>query len=550
MNLVEIIVRVKDDAVAIGKVQAISNAFKGLGIVAAGALGVGLSTPLAAAGLALGAFAAVAMPTLDKIKTALTSTGTAGQKAFDSLTGPQKEVYTDVRKLQAGFDQLQQKMAPVVSSVADMAVKVGTALLPALGHLAKAGADILTSFFKPLLKLLDSSFFDKFIRQASQLAKDVAPALGQALVSVIKSFMKLVMDAGPAAADVLKNLLPFISKLIDGLGPVVGLVTKVADGFLRWIKEGGAVQKVVIGIGIAIGIALAAASDGWAPLVGILGALVLWLGHLWNKSETFRNIMVGVASDVAQAWTTEGIILVRTFEGLALAILDTFGTLIHAIADIPIIGDKMRGLSNAFDHAYAHVKGFSDGAVAKLKTWNNAAANAAHTFVLRGNIADLTSKLNTAERAIRNPLLSSTQRATIEANINQLMAGLRAAWAGLHAINGASATTYVNVVTQPIQGPHASAHGGITGAASGGLRNRLTMVGEHGRELLELPPGTNVHSNPDTEAMLSQGGRGGVHTIVIEWAGGPDEIWNAIKKNIRIKGGRGPNSVQVALGQP
>jgi len=48
------------------------------------------------------------------------------------------------------------------------------------------------------------------------------------------------------------------------------------------------------------------------------------------------------------------------------------------------------------------------------------------------------------------------------------------------------------------------AAGGIVGAAaSGGLRNGLTMVGEQGIELLDLPAGSRVISNPDTRRKLA-----------------------------------------------
>jgi hypothetical protein len=55
------------------------------------------------------------------------------------------------------------------------------------------------------------------------------------------------------------------------------------------------------------------------------------------------------------------------------------------------------------------------------------------------------------------------------------------------------------------------AHGGITGAANGATSGGLTWVGENGMELLDLPPGTNVRSNPDSmRQMAAQGGGGGV----------------------------------------
>lgn len=59
----------------------------------------------------------------------------------------------------------------------------------------------------------------------------------------------------------------------------------------------------------------------------------------------------------------------------------------------------------------------------------------------------------------------------------------------------------------------AFAHGGIKGAATGGDRSGMTLVGEHGPELVNLPAGTRVHSNPDTERLLGQGGAGGTLTV-------------------------------------
>ncbi|WP_318205397.1 phage tail protein [Streptomyces sp. SCL15-4] len=50
------------------------------------------------------------------------------------------------------------------------------------------------------------------------------------------------------------------------------------------------------------------------------------------------------------------------------------------------------------------------------------------------------------------------------------------------------------------------ASGGIVGAAaSGGLRSGLTLVGEQGPELAELPMGSRVWSNPDTRRKLGAG---------------------------------------------
>lgn len=53
------------------------------------------------------------------------------------------------------------------------------------------------------------------------------------------------------------------------------------------------------------------------------------------------------------------------------------------------------------------------------------------------------------------------------------------------------------------------ATGGIQGAAGGGARSNWTMVGEHGRELVKLAPGSQVVPNGKTESMMAGGGGGG-----------------------------------------
>lgn len=62
-----------------------------------------------------------------------------------------------------------------------------------------------------------------------------------------------------------------------------------------------------------------------------------------------------------------------------------------------------------------------------------------------------------------------------------------------------------------------NAHGGIKGAASGMTTGGLTWVGEQGPELLRLPPGSQVHSNPDSQRMASgmSGGAAASGPVVI-----------------------------------
>jgi hypothetical protein len=60
------------------------------------------------------------------------------------------------------------------------------------------------------------------------------------------------------------------------------------------------------------------------------------------------------------------------------------------------------------------------------------------------------------------------------------------------------ATTMEKLLERSFKG---KAAGGIGAAASGGLRSNLTWVGEQGPELLDLPAGARVWSNPDSRRM-------------------------------------------------
>lgn len=91
------------------------------------------------------------------------------------------------------------------------------------------------------------------------------------------------------------------------------------------------------------------------------------------------------------------------------------------------------------------------------------------------------------------------------------------------------------------------AHGGVVGqAATGGGRSGLTMTGENGPELLQLPPGTRVRSNPDTRRLAGGGGSG---TMVLEIRSGgsrmDDMLVEIIRNAVRLRAG---GNVQTALG--
>lgn len=96
-------------------------------------------------------------------------------------------------------------------------------------------------------------------------------------------------------------------------------------------------------------------------------------------------------------------------------------------------------------------------------------------------------------------------------------------------------------------GPRGQAHGGIVGAATGGLQSDLVQVGEHGPELLDLPPGSRVLSNPDSmRHMAAAGGGPQVVLQVLPGGGALDRMFvEWLRKSIRDGAG---GNVQTYLG--
>lgn len=552
-NTVEIVVKVRD-AGAQAALRALGNSFKGLGALIAGSNLLAMAGPLASAGLALGAFAAVAAPSLEKVKKALTSTGTAATTAWAKLSPAQVDLAHDVQGLQHQFDALQTSMAPVVARVADLAVKTAGSLMPALGGLARAGASVLSDVLRPMRQLFQSDFFASFVKSAQHMATTIGPVLGNALAGLLRDLMKIFKEAGPAGAQMLSVLLPVLVRLIGDLAPVVAAIANVTAGVLSWIKA----NHLLVPALIAVGVALLFSTGGLSVVVGGIALVVAGLVDLWKHSETFRSVVTSAFSNLASATLTQVGIIVRVLHFMADQVLTVAGVIIHGMAAAmgwaPGIGPKIKAAAAQFDAFRSHVDKIFSDVSQTLDNWKTKVGNLPNVVKIEGDITDLQAKLATAEHQLKNPDLTATRRAQIQANIDQLKNAIAAAKALLQSINGTTATTYVQTI--PIGGGkyltsgHAS--GGIIGAASGGMRRGATLVGEHGPELVDLPPGAQVHSNPDSMRML--GGSGpGQFEMVVSFEGHPDPVIDALMRGLRARiravGGGGTNSVQRALGQ-
>ncbi|MFD5419504.1 hypothetical protein ACFWJT_15945 [Streptomyces sp. NPDC127069] len=172
------------------------------------------------------------------------------------------------------------------------------------------------------------------------------------------------------------------------------------------------------------------------------------------------------------------------------------------------------------------------------------------TAQLRGNMEDLQSKLDSARQQLKT--VPNSRRAELLANISDLEAKVARAKNDLAGIRDRTVwiTTYYMSQSIAHPGGQAQAHGGVIGAAGGGPRSRMTLVGEQGPELVDLAPGSRVRSNPDSRRIADgmAGGSGGgpiVIQLTLDGRQVAEAVFDPLRYEIRTRGG----NVQAVLGQ-
>lgn len=95
------------------------------------------------------------------------------------------------------------------------------------------------------------------------------------------------------------------------------------------------------------------------------------------------------------------------------------------------------------------------------------------------------------------------------------------------------------------------AHGGIKGAQDGGNKSGLTWVGEGGPELLDLPPGSRMHSAGDSRRIAGGNGGGGGGELLVRLLADRTldrSLVGVLLAAIRLEVQRGGGNVQTVLG--
>jgi hypothetical protein len=318
----------------------------------------------------------------------------------------------------------------------------------------------------------------------------------------LENFLVGGVGGGPGLLGVLKSLQP----TIDSLGETFGRVTQgLGNGIIGFLQN--ALPPI------------ARAAEVSAPLWNELADQLPGLGDAVGKF--FNGIKNGSP-------------------GATLFIRDFLEALERII---PLLGRIIGGLSNM----YLNVRHFF--AQMKVEIWNWAASITDAAAVGLSWVPGLGPKLRIAQGQIHkfqndaNRELRKINDIDIEVRIRTIGAGVL--------------STAVQAYAQLKKLGYGKAAGGVAGgigqAASGGARSNLTWVGEQGPELVDIAPGSRVHTAGDSQRMAGQGGQGGGNLVAVarldHSQAGQQDMMDVLMRMLRVEIFRvSGGDVQMALG--
>jgi TP901 family phage tail tape measure protein len=519
------------DAMAIAKLKmfelqvASAGAGSGLGALGAafGALGTKAKLAVAATGIGLAILVISklseagqkAAPDVDQMTTALTALGQAGEKSGEltktfgvNLDGLGYAVERVAGK-STGMDHFNDIMNKIFTlgmgqsnSLKEATKEIGS-LDDSLAGLVKSGhADIAAQAVKRMQEALAAQGKDP-----GKLTGELTKYNGalQDLDLMDKMSADSMGVFGSAAQDTTKLL---------------AAQTLTAEGLKQAIQDLNDVER--------------AALDGMAGFEAAIDAASKALAEN-GKALHYSNGELDLSTEKAR--TEEGALtaLAAKTDAAALAALNNGESLdkVNAIYD--------RGKQKLIELAEKmglNTQQANDLADAILHVPDKQVAVTVDTDAAKRRLADIDKELDTA---------SGPREVRLLAEASQLYKVVGQAQDAVDGMHGKTIDIIVNTKGGQSR-ENGNAHGGIIGgAATGGARGGLTWVGEEGPELVRLPYGATVHSNPDSQRIAtSAGGGGGPSTVQLEWVGGNagDEFMSWLRKNIRVRGG----DVQTVLG--
>ncbi len=597
-NDVTVRVRVKDQLSGeLGGIASTVGQLLGGAVIPLTGAVAALGVELVGAGAAAGAFGAAVAPQIGNIKD-LSTEQDAYNKAVNEYGKNSTQALGAQKKLSGDMAALTPATRDTAKAFIDLKAKFGAwsdslsgSTMPVFTHLLN-GLKNVFPLLTPLVKDASAQFLDLAKRfeafsktdRFKELVKEFSDFAAGALKNVLGFMEKLgkatvgfATSAGfkdfleqgrknlPDVAKALQNVAEFIGKFVKAAGPLGGLQLKVFEILASTLNKipmsvlevlvplllGAAaamkivrlamlgfefIRGLVLGFQLLTGATLELDAAMDANPVGLvviaLAALVFGLIEAYKHVGWFRDAVNFAFDWIKDHWKLVLGLLTGPIGMAVIFIVDHWKQITH-------------GISVVFNWIKTHWK-----LVLSIMT---GPIGAAVVFIVSHwhKITTTVSAVVSAIKSAWSHLVSILEMpfSTAWNFISGIISKINSFVSGLPGRVASAAKSAASSLASDLNPANWFAHGGTIGAAAtGGGRSGMTLVGEAGPELVHLPAGSHVFSNPDTRAMM--GGGGGVATVVLEFHGGngtafENAVMDIVRKGVRVKGG----NVQAVLGR-
>lgn len=479
-----------------------------------------------------------------------------GERLFDFVTaGGKKAGRTAGNALADGMASVIDKHPAITAAVLAAGATVAPLLAGVLGAAVIGTGGVLgiaggfaASVKDPRVKGSLQELKKQVMTDLGSAGSSFAPAAVQAVGQVKTAWAELTPTIRSAFGKSADLITPFLDGILDGVAALVEGIEESLDGAGPVMEALGGLFRTV---GEELGEVFTELEDNAGELgatvdmfAGILGFLLdaitvvieasaTWLGQfpaLWDAISGGASItsdwvqeLFGL-KDAVQEVSLEGATWHDGIDDGTEKIKEQKEALRELSEEMQKQADPLYNLISAQNDVTDAQSNYNDA----LKKHGPKSEEARDALVKLGkavgNVSAAAGKA--ADSGFDGNLTPSMRNVMRQANltddqIRDLERALRSARGAADRWEGTFTQTYITKYKEMglkspsggMGGFQGHASGGITGAATGGVHSELRAVGEQGPELIKLPPGSHVYSNPDTTSMMAAGGIHGARSL-------------------------------------
>jgi hypothetical protein len=287
----------------------------------------GLGTIAAGAGTGITAFAAVAIPELQKVTGAMAKTGAAGKKAMAALTPGERDAAAQLELIGAAWQKMTAVFQPAVLAVISQVAKI---LTGPTGAIAQVGVIVEESLpgIRQMVAILGQGFLE-FLKGMQPL---ILPSLG-----AFNMLLQAIVKQLPPLLGAMAKGMPAWIQLAKGIAAVITFGLKLTT----WLVELSAwvIPRTIVQL------------HHWESGVDDVRKFIIRLGHDAEAAFNTMTKAIGRAAHdtvagVGIAWDTLKLITLRLVDNM-----------LRAFSHIPLIGGMFHSAERAVHREILAIQG-------------------------------------------------------------------------------------------------------------------------------------------------------------------------------------------------